>query len=107
VQTTIIPFLGKGGKPEQYIAIRTDITQLVAQRRTILEQYKKLREDDTKKDEFASMITHELKSPLASILGWCSALKKNQMLGELTPQQINAIEKQTKIKKSKCQIKTK
>jgi len=39
------------------------------------------------------MITHELKSPLASILGWCSALKKNEMLGELTSQQINAIEK--------------
>jgi signal transduction histidine kinase len=74
-------------------AMNTMIDKIAINEAQITKQLEDLQELDVKKDEFASMITHELKSPLASILGWCSALKKNEMLGDLTSQQINAIEK--------------
>jgi len=74
-------------------AMNTMIDKIAVNEAQITKQLEDLQDLDVKKDEFASMITHELKSPLASILGWCSALKKNEMLGDLTLQQINAIEK--------------
>ncbi|HUU49293.1 MAG TPA: sensor histidine kinase [Nitrosopumilaceae archaeon] len=74
-------------------AMNSMIDKIAINEAQISKQLEDLQDLDIKKDEFASMITHELKSPLASILGWCSALKKNEMLGELTSQQINAIEK--------------
>ena len=30
---------------------------------------------EKQKEEFASMVTHELKSPLTPIIGWCQTLK--------------------------------
>jgi signal transduction histidine kinase len=50
-----------------------------------------LRSIDKKKEEFASMITHELKTPLTPIIGWCQTLKKPKIMGELTDKQIKAI----------------
>lgn len=58
----------------------------------------KLRQIDKEKDEFSAMITHELKTPLVPILGYCKMLKK-QMIGIMTKDQIeaiNAIEKSAK-----------
>jgi signal transduction histidine kinase len=45
------------------------------------------------KEEFSSMITHELKTPLTPILGWCQALKNPKIMGELTDKQRSAVEK--------------
>jgi signal transduction histidine kinase len=52
----------------------------------IKEQAKQLREADVKKGEFSAMITHELKTPLVSIIGYGSMLL-NGKLGELSPRQ--------------------
>ncbi len=49
----------------------------------ISEQAKQLREADIKKSEFSAMITHELKTPLVSIIGYGSMLL-NGKLGELS-----------------------
>lgn len=43
-----------------------------------------------KKEEFSAMITHELKTPLVPVLGYCKMLK-NKMLGELTGEQLESI----------------
>jgi PAS domain S-box-containing protein len=43
------------------------------------------------KNEFSAMVTHELKTPLAPILGYCKMLK-TLMLGTLNEEQIKAIE---------------
>jgi len=51
-----------------------------------------LKSIDKQKDEFASMVTHELKTPLTPIIGWCQALRSPKIMGELTPKQIQAID---------------
>ena len=57
------------------------------------EQNKKLVEIDKKKAEFASMVTHELKTPLTPILSWCDILLHYDSLGPLNNEQKNAITK--------------
>jgi signal transduction histidine kinase len=44
------------------------------------------------KEEFISMITHELKTPLTPILGFCQALLDYDIPGQLTTKQIDALE---------------
>jgi len=54
---------------------------------------------EKQKEEFTSMITHELKTPLTPIIGWCQTLQNPKILGSLTdPQQkaINSIETNAK-----------
>ena len=113
VKTTIVPFLDESGNPEEYIAIHDDITTLKnieeelqdALRRNEkdasiiqhqMEDLKianlELQQKDKLKHEFLSMASHELKTPLTPILGWCDALKSPQILGNLSPNQLSAIE---------------
>ncbi|MGZ8558632.1 MAG: PAS domain-containing sensor histidine kinase [Chitinophagaceae bacterium] len=60
VDTTIVPFLNKQGKPYQYLAIRSDITDR-----------KKIEEDMIKKNEeletFVYISSHDLQEPLRKI----------------------------------------
>jgi len=65
---------------------------------SIIQHYKnkahlatELKEIDREKDEFSIMITHELKTPLTPIKGWCYALTHQNMLGKLNDKQQNAI----------------
>ncbi len=64
VDTTIVPFLDERGKPYQYLAIHTDITE-----RKRAEA--KLREQTTlaRLGEMAAIVAHEVKNPLAGIRG--------------------------------------
>lgn len=54
-------------------------------------QAEKLREVDVAKEEFSSMITHELKTPLFPILGYCEMLQSRDY-GELTDEQKEKIQ---------------
>ncbi|TLX83435.1 MAG: PAS domain S-box protein [Thaumarchaeota archaeon] len=45
------------------------------------------------KDEFASMMTHELKTPLTPIMGHCEMLKEPGLLGDLNQIQLDSINK--------------
>jgi PAS domain S-box-containing protein len=113
VKTTIVPFLGDDGQPKQYIAIHSDITNLknteerlneaLARDRANAEIIKmqveelnvtneELRRKDKLKDEFLSMASHELKTPLTPIIGWCGALKSNTILGRLSDEQRAAVD---------------
>jgi len=46
---------------------------------------------ELKKDELLAIVTHELKTPLATMLGFSQILEKPKMMGELNPKQQNAI----------------
>ncbi len=68
VMATIVPFLNERGKPFQYVAIRTDITER--------------KEIDRMKSEFVSTVSHELRTPLTSIKGSLGLIRSG-VIGEL------------------------
>jgi signal transduction histidine kinase len=51
----------------------------------------KLQEMDTRKTEFMSMISHELKTPIMPIMGYLQMLKKEEMMGKLNEKQLDAL----------------
>jgi len=51
----------------------------------------KLYNIDVQKEEFSAMITHELKTPLVPIIGYCKMLK-TELLGKINQEQRTAIE---------------
>jgi two-component system CheB/CheR fusion protein len=64
VDTTIVPFLNKDGKPRQYLAIRSDITQRKAAEARLREQ-----EALTQLGQLAAIVAHEVRNPLAGVRG--------------------------------------
>lgn len=52
----------------------------------------KLMQVEKAKEEFSAMVTHELKTPLVPIMGYCKMLKKSPMLGNLNSEQQEAVE---------------
>ena len=64
VDTTIVPFLDDRGKPYQYMAIRSDITERKRSEMLLREQAALAR-----LGEMAAVVAHEVKNPLAGIRG--------------------------------------
>ena len=87
VSATIVPLLDEKGRPEQYIAIRTEITERVRAERALEEMNQNLEhtvqhrtqalEEATlaaslanrAKSDFLSNMSHEMRTPMNSILG--------------------------------------
>ncbi len=105
LKTVIMPFKDGSGNIYQYMSLRTNVTeQKLAQERltkallnikiselTIKEQLSEIKKIDKQKDEFSSMISHELKSPLLPILGYCELLGDPESNKNLTKDQKEAI----------------
>lgn len=50
-----------------------------------------LKKSDKLKEEFSTMISHELKTPLTPIKGHCEMLSESGLIGELNPEQQNSV----------------
>ena len=62
------------------------------ERQAVMElQLAELKKLEKAKDEFISMMTHELKTPLTPIFGYCDMLKEQGLLGNLNPAQLNSV----------------
>jgi len=66
-----------------------EIIQLI---RNMQDMGTKLKNAKKQKEQFISMITHELKTPLTPIVGFCQALRDPTILGSLTPGQQSAVD---------------
>ena len=118
VQTTIVPTLNKKGKPFQYVAIRTEITQQkqaeaelnkshaqlekkVAERTQELKTALEAEQDyNTLQKQFVSMASHEFRTPLSIIDMTAQRLLKRQ--GTMSDEQM--AERYTKIRSAAQRI---
>jgi PAS domain S-box-containing protein len=70
VDTTIVPFLDAAGKPRQYLAIRSDITQRKRAEAKLVEQSAL-----AQLGQLAAVVAHEVRNPLAGVRGTLQVLR--------------------------------
>lgn len=75
VHTTIVPFLGANGRPEQYVAVRYEITERVMAQELLKIHARKLELSNKELQDFASVAAHDLQEPLRKIQSFSDRLR--------------------------------
>jgi len=90
------PMLGVTGEVEVVVLFGFDITEQVQARRVVEELAAHLREADRAKDEFIAIISHELRTPMTSILGWTRMLALGGLDEETVRDALDSLERSTR-----------
>ncbi len=75
VHTTIVPFMNAEGKPEDYVAVRYEITERKLAEEQLKIYSKKLELSNQELQDFASVAAHDLQEPLRKIQSFSDRLK--------------------------------
>lgn len=75
VHTTIVPFLDQTGRPEQYVAVRYEITQRKLAEEQLKIYSKKLEVSNQELQDFATVAAHDLQEPLRKIRSFSDRVK--------------------------------
>lgn len=76
-KTTIVPVLNSNDTLNEYIIIQSDITQLKTAEQKLSDSYAQLKLLGEKKDEFLSIVSHDLRTPISVSQGYISLLTEN------------------------------
>ncbi|MEY3475305.1 MAG: hypothetical protein RL087_1763, partial [Pseudomonadota bacterium] len=79
VYATLVPLMGEGGRPEQYIAIRTDITGRKAAEASLQVAKEAAEQANQAKSQFLANMSHEIRTPLNAVLGMLKLLQSTPL----------------------------
>lgn len=92
VHTTIVPFMDQLGKPEQYVAVRYDITERKLAEERLKIYSKKLEISNQELQDFATVAAHDLQEPLRKIQSFSDRVK-SKAKGSLAADAYDYLEK--------------
>lgn len=67
VRTTIVPIVGQSGVVERYIALRTDVSEIIEQRNNLDSALATVERVKEEQDKLFAVVAHEMRTPAASI----------------------------------------
>lgn len=75
VKTVVVPVVNSKGEIQEYVSLRTDVTDLEIANQKLRETLEFRAELDRKKSEFISIASHELRTPLTIVRGYASMME--------------------------------
>ena len=79
VDTTIVPFKDDKGKPQSYVAIRTDITERKKIEAELIQAKEAAEASEHTKSEFLAIMSHEIRTPMNGVLGMLGLLERSKL----------------------------